>query len=417
MNPFTGQTMPRALIKTNKNNWGPRIGIAWRPPSKLPLVFRAGYGIFYNESVYNQLSQSISTQPPFANAQILQTSTAKVLTLENSFTQQPSSNVTNTVAIDPNYRVGYAQLWNVSLESQVTPSLVIDINYNGTKGTHLDLLRAPNRASPGSPLNTDLNRRIPNAPGFVYDTSGAYSLYEGMQLIVRRQTSHGLIIQGNYTYGQAIDDASSINIGTPVVVQDENNLAAERGRSAFDMRHQFGATFSYDLPFGPSQRWLHDGWMSDMLRDLKISGVATIATGAPFTARVLGNAADNTGTGVNLSQRADQIGDPALPASQRDPLHFFNTNAFVLPPPGQFGDAARNTITGPGTRRFDFALTRKFKFGQDARRQLEWRWEMFNALNTPTYFGLDTVVNSSTFGQVQNVKSMRRMDMYLKVSF
>ncbi len=417
VNPFTGQTMPRALIKTNNNNWGPRIGIAWRPPSKLPLVFRAGYGIFYNESVYNQLSQSISIQPPFANAQILQTSTAKVLTLENSFTQQPSSNVTNTVAIDPNYRVGYAQLWNVSLESQVTPSLVIDINYNGTKGTHLDLLRAPNRASPGSPLNTDLNRRIPNAPGFVYDTSGAYSLYEGMQLIVRRQTSHGLIIQGNYTYGHAIDDASSINIGTPVVVQDENNLAAERGRSAFDMRHQFGATFSYDLPFGPSQRWLHDGWMSDMLRDLKISGVATITTGAPFTARVLGNAADNTGTGVNLSQRADQIGDPALPASQRDPLHFFNTDAFVLPPPGQFGDAARNTITGPGTRRFDFALTRKFKFGQDARRQLEWRWEMFNALNTPTYFGLDTVVNSSTFGQVQNVKSMRRMDMYLKVSF
>jgi hypothetical protein len=417
VDPYTGEVMPRSLIKTNKNNWGPRIGIAWRLPSKLPMVFRAGYGIFYNEGVYNQLAASIAIQPPFANAQILQTSTANVLTLENSFVQQPSSNVTNTVAIDPNYRVGYAQLWNVSMESQVTPNLVIDVNYNGTKGTHLDLLRAPNRASPGSPLSTDLNRRIPNAPGFVYDTSGAYSMYEGMQLIVRRQTSHGLILQANYTYGHAIDDASAINIGTPVVVQDENNLAAERGRSAFDIRHQFGSTFSYDLPFGPSKRWLHDGWVSDAFRDLKISGVITIATGPPFTARVLGNAADNTGTGVDLSQRADQIGNPALPASQRDPLHFFNTDAFVLPPPGQFGNAARNTITGPGTQSFDFALTRKFKFGQDARRQLEWRWEISNAFNTPNYFGLDTVVNSSTYGQILNVKNMRRMDLYLKVSF
>ena len=417
VNPFTGQTMPRALVKTNKNNWGPRIGIAWRPPSKLPLVFRAGYGIFYNESVYNQLASSIAIQPPFANAQILQTSTAKVLTLENSFTQQPSSNVTNTVAIDPNYRVGYAQLWNVSLESQVTPSLVVDVNYNGTKGTHLDLLRAPNRSSPGSPLSTDLNRRIPNAPGFVYDSSGAYSMYQGMQLIVRRQTSHGLIIQGNYTYGQTFDDASSINIGTPVVVQDENNLAAERGRSAFDIRHQFGATFSYDLPFGPSKRWLHSGWISDLFRDLKISGLATITTGSPFTARVLGNAADNTGTGVNLSQRANQIGDPALAAGQRTPLHFFNTDAFALPATGQFGNAARNTITGPGTRSFDYSIARKFKFGQDARRQLEWRWELSNAFNTPNLIGLNTVVNSSTFGQVQGAKSMRRMDMYLKVNF
>lgn len=417
-NPFTGQVMPRALVDTNKNNWGPRIGVAWRLPSKLPMVFRAGYGIFYNEAVYNQLAQSIAVQPPFANAQILVTSTANVLTLQNSFTQPPGpGSVTNTVAIDPNYQVGYAQLWNASLESQVTPNLVIDVNYNGTKGTHLDLLRAPNRASPGSPLSTDLNRRIPNAPGFVYDTSGADSNYEGMQVIVRRQTSHGLILQVNYTYGQAIDDASAINIGTPVVVQDENNLAAERGRSAFDVRHQFGSSFSYDLPFGPSKPWLHNGWISDMLRDLKVSGVLTLTTGPPFTARVLGNAADNTGTGVNLSQRADQIGDPSLPASQRDPLHFFNTNAFVLPPPGQFGDAARNTIPGPGTQNFDFALTRKFKFGQDARRQLEWRWEMTNAFNTPNYFGLDTVVNSDTFGQVMKAKSMRRMDLYLKVSF
>ncbi len=417
VNPFTGQTMPRSLVKTNPNNWGPRIGIAWRPPSKLPLVLRAGYGIFYNESIYNQLAASMAIQPPFAHAQILQTSTANVLTLENSFQTPTAGQIPNTVAVDPNYRVGYAQLWNLSLESQVTPSLVVELDYTGTKGTALDLLRAPNRALPGSPFDTDLHRRIPNASGFAYESSEAFSIYHGFQLVVRRQTSHGLIIQGTYTYGKSVDDASAIGGGSPVVVQDENNIAAERGLSAFDIRQQVRGSFAYDLPFGPTKRWLHRGWGSSLLRDLKLSGISTILTGSPFTARVLGSAADNTGTGVDLSQRADQIGNPSLPRSQRTPLHFFNTDAFVVPPPGQFGSAARNTIPGPGRVNFNFSLARKFKFGEGTRRELEWRWEVLNATNTPSFMGMDDVVNSSTFGQVQQTFPMRRIDIMLKATF
>ncbi len=417
VNPFTGQTMPRALIKTNPNNWGPRIGIAWRPPSKLPFVLRAGYGIFYNESILNQLAASMAIQPPFAKAQILQTSTANVLTLENSFPTPSAGQILNTVAVDPNYRVGYAQLWNLSLESQVTPNLVVELDYTGTKGTALDLLRAPNRALPGSPFDTDLHRRIPNASGFAYESSGAFSIYHGFQLVVRRQASHGLIIQGTYTYGKSVDNASAIGGGSPVVVQDENNIAAERGLSAFDIRQQVRGSFAYDLPFGPTRRWLHSGWVSSLFRDLKLSGISTILTGSPFTARVLGSAADNTGTGVNLSERADQIGDPSLPRSQRTPLHFFNTSAFAVPPPGQFGNAARNTIPGPGSVKFNFSLARKFKFGEGTRRELEWRWEVFNATNTPSFMGMDDVVNSSTFGQVQQTFPMRRMDIMLKATF
>ena len=418
VNPFTGQTMSRSLLQTNPNNWGPRIGIAWRPPSKLPLVVRAGYGIFYNESVYNQLATAMAIQPPFAIAQTLQTSTADLLTLQNSFQAPPPGKITNTVAVDPNFHVGYAQLWNLSLESQVKPNLVVELDYTGTKGTDLDLRRAPNRALPGSPLSTETDRRIPYAEGFSYDTSGAFSIFHGFQLVVRRQTSHGLILQGTYSYGKTIDDSSFIG-GTlsPVVVQDENNIAAERGLSAFDIRNQFRGSFSYDLPFGPARRWLHSGFVSYLFRDFKVNGMSTILTGTPYTARVLGNATDNTGTGVDLSQRANQVGDPTLSIGQRDPLHFFNTNAFVVPPPGQFGNAARNTIIGPGTMNFDFSLARKFKLGEGARRELEWRWEVFNGFNTPNFLNLDTVVNSDTFGQVQSVKNMRRMDLMLKATF
>ena len=417
VNPFTGQTMPRSLVNTSPNNWGPRLGIAWRPNIKFPLVLRTGYGIFYNESIYNQLANSMALQPPFANAQTWETSTAKVLTIENSFTTPGSGFFTNTVAVDPNYHVGSAQLWNVSLESQVKPNLLIEVNYNGTKGTHLDMLHAPNRAPNGSPFTTELDRRIPNAPGFIYDTSGASSIYQGVQLIVRRQASHGLIIQGNYSYSKSLDNASSIILGVPMVVQDENNLAAEWGHSDFDVRHQFGNTLSYDVPFGPSRRWLHDGWICQILRDFKLSEVTTITSGTPFTARVLGNVADNTGTGVELSQRADQVGNPWLPASQRTPLRYFNTAAFVVPASGLFGDAPRNTIPGPGVSNVDFSIARKFKFGEGARRELELRWEIRNVFNTPAFQGLDNVVNSDTYGSVQRVAPMRSMDFYIKVNF
>jgi hypothetical protein len=409
--------MARALMNTDTNNWAPRIGIAWRPPTKLPLVFRAGYGIFYNESIYNQLSLSMANQPPFAQSQKRQTTTATVLTLENGFPSQSSTDIRNSVAVDPNYQVGYAQLWNVSLESQLKPSLVVDVIYTGTKGTHLDLLRAPNRATPGSPFSTDLRRRIPSAPGFTYETDGASSIYHALQLLVQRQMAHGLMVQGSYTFGKSIDDASSIGGGVPVVVQNDNNFRAERGLSSFDVRQQVRGAFSYELPFGPTKPWLHRGWPSGMFANLQVSGLTQISTGTPFTALLGGNTADNTGTGSNFSTRPDQIGSPNLPGDQRTPLHFFNTAAFALPPALQYGDAGRNIITGPGTLLANLALTKKFRFGEDGRIHTDVRWEVQNLTNTPNFVGLHTSVASALFGRVQSAKPMRTMDLMLRVSF
>ena len=431
VNPFTGKALPRSLIYPDTNNWSPRIGIAWRPPSKLPLVFRAGYGIFYNESIYNQLAFSLANQAPYAESGFQQTTRQTVLTLENGFPEPPPTNVTNTVAVDPNYKVGYAQLWNVSLESQVKPSLAIEVTYTGTKGTHLDLLRAPNRATPGSPFNTDISRRIANAPGFTFETDGASSIYHAVQLLVQRRMSHGLMVQGTYTFARSIDNASAIGGGstlagllgaitsavTPVVVQNDNNFRAERALSTFDMRQQFRGQFSYELPFGQTKRWLHNGWASGVFSNLQASGITYIHTGMPFTALLAGNVADNSGTGAILSTRPDQISSANLPGGQRTPLHFFNTAAFTIPQPLQFGDASRGSITGPGNFYINFGLQKKFRFGEDGRVHLDARWEVQNLTNTPNFDGLETHLNSSSFGRVLAVKPMRTMDLMMRVSF
>jgi hypothetical protein len=225
------------------------------------------------------------------------------------------------------------------------------------------------------------------------------------------------MIQGLYTYGKSIDNASSIGGGAPVVVQDDLHPELDRGLSSFDIRHQFRGSYVYELPFGERKRWAHKGWQAATFGDWSVSGNITAQTGTPFTARVLGTAADNTGTGANFSERADQVGDPKLSGDQRTPLHFFDTAAFVLPPTGRFGDAGRNTIPGPGNFTFNFALARRIPFGKDQRHRMDFRWEVSNLTNTPDFTGLSTVVNSTTYGRVTGVRAMRTMDFVIRVTF
>ena len=405
--PFSG-TLPRSLVRGHYNNWSPRAGIAWKPPfkwsAKHPVIVRAGYGVFYNTSIYNQLAASMANQPPWAVAQTRLTSATQVLTLEKGFPSAPDRTTTNTAAVDPNYRPGYAQIWNLTIETQLAPSLTSEATYTGTKGTHLDLLRAPNRGSS-------------NALGYTFDTYGASSTYQALQLRLQRRFARGFMLQGLYTYGKSIDNASSIGGGAPVVVQDDTNFALERGLSSFDIRHQLRANYVYELPFGERKRWARKGWEAAAFGNWTLSGNTIVQTGTPFTARVLGGVGNNGGVGATFSTRADQVGDPSLPGDQRTPLHFFNTAAFVLPSPGRFGDAARNTIPGPGNLSFNFALARRVNFGKDKRDRINLRWEVQNLTNTPNFTGLSTVVDSQTYGRVLGARAMRTMDFVMRVNF
>jgi trimeric autotransporter adhesin len=407
--PTCAAAPTRSLIHGDYNNWAPRLGFAWKPKEKLPLVVRAGYGMYYNESIYGQLAAEMANQPPWAQAGTL-VNTGQ-LTLQNGLPTQAqvASTLTNTVAVNPNYKVGYAQIWNLSVESQLNANWVLTVIYTGTKGTDLDMLLSPNRAplSGGPPP-------IPNADVFNLDTSGASSIYHAMQVMLQHRFAHGLMFRGVYTYGKSIDDASSIGGGAPVVVQDENNIAAERGLSSFDIRHQFTGFWVYELPFGERKRWLRKGLGEHVLGNLRVNGVTTIQTGTPYTARVLGNDASCGGTGTSFSGRADQIGGANLPAYERTPFHWFYTTAFVVPPCGQYGDAARNTITGPGMANVNLGVSRGFRFGQEGRHRLDVRWDVRNLFNTANFTGLSTVVNSQTFGWVLGARAMRTMDVSLR---
>jgi hypothetical protein len=225
---------------------------------------------------------------------------------------------------------------------------------------------------------------------------------------------HGVSLGGSYTWSKAIDDASNIGGGGSVVAQNPFDLAAERSLSSFDQRHRFTADYLVELPFGHDKLWLNQkGIARTIFGDWQWSGDWTIASGTPFTPRVLGNFAD-VNRGTNGTLRADVTG---LPASLPNPTvaEWFNTAAFVAPPAGQYGDARRNSIIGPGTLLFDMAFTKVLPIKD--MRVLELRAQASNIFNTPHFAAIDTTVNSPTFGQVISVGSMRTLQLTARFRF
>ncbi len=409
--PYSG-AFPRALINGDPNNVAPRFGFAWKPGKKLGATVRGAYGWYYNGNIYQGFASRLASQPPFASTGTLNTSPARVLTIENGFAVTPSQSITNTYAIDRNYRIGYAQTWSLSVQKEIKRSYVVELGYLGTKGTRLDLQRLPNRAAPGSPADSEARRLLGNAVGFTLDTSVGNSIFHAAQARLTRRFTRGLSLNALYTYGKSIDNASSVGgAGGGTVVQDDQNLAAERGLSTFDVRHSLTTSFVLASPVANrTGAWRLTGAPGAMLRNWTLTGAVTLTTGNPLTARVLGNQSDTAGTGVVGSGRADATGLPIDSGSG-----FFNLLAFTLPPSGRYGNAARNTIPTPTLFTMNASFGRSFRIHE--RKQLELRLESNNLTNRPTFTSLGTVVNASNYGLPLAAAQMRTIQIQVRFRF
>ena len=418
--PYTG-AFPQSLINTDWNNFAPRFGMALRPFKKDTTIVRASYGVFFIPSIYNQIYPQLASQPPFATAaSTLLTSQQQILTLQNGFPPAPTTvTTTNTFAVDRNYQVGYVQQWNLTIQHQLARNLILEVTYLGVKGTKLDLLRAPNRAAPGSSLTTQQRLQIGNAEGFIYDTSGASSIFHAGQLRIMRRFTKGLALQAMYIYGKSIDDASTIGgAGTGTVIQNDSDLRADRGLSSFDVRHRLILNGTYEFPFGTRKRWLsNNSALAKLFGDWMISGNSIIQSGNYFTPRVLGSAVNNSGTGANQSERADYDGQPiSLPSGQQTTTEFFNTLAFLAPLPGEFGDAGRNIIEGPGLVNLNVSMNKTIPLKWEGKR-LEFRTTVQNLFNHPNFRGLNTTVDSINFGHLTSTAGMRTVQFNLRFRF
>jgi hypothetical protein len=396
---LSGKYFPRSLVSPDRNNFAPRIGIAWRPTQRSPFVLRAGYGISYNTSGYSSIVSRLINQSPFAITQNLVSDPSNPLTIETGFPVNPAVTIVNTYAIDPNYKPSYAQQWNVDIQTQISRLYLLTVSYSGVKGTGLDWFRAPNRIS--------------NAGYFIYQTNGASSIYHGFALQFSRRFSQGFNLTNAYTFSKSIDDALGGS-----VAQNDANLAAERGLSDTDQRHNFQTNFTYELPIGENRAFFPgaSAKLLNFIAGWTFNGNYSMTSGSPMTPRYASSNGNISSAALYNSLRPDVTGLPVdLPRDQRTVLRYFDTAAFSIPA-GPYGTAGRNSITGPGSMQLNLSVRKSIRLDENNRR-LDFSWQVQNLLNHPNWGGVSTTINSLNFGQVTSIRSMRNMTMNLRIRF
>jgi hypothetical protein len=367
---------------------------------------RGGYGISYNSGSYSSIARQMVAQPPFAVSDTQLGSPADPLTLQSAFAGADGDEIANSYGVDKNYDLGRVQTWNVDLSEDLRQVWNIGANYTHTRGSSLDIVRAPNRGPDGL--------RIPDVQPFLWQTSEGSSVLNALSLRARRRPVRGLGGGLTYTLAKSRDNASTVGGGGTVVAQDDRDLEQEWGLSSFDRRHQLRADVTVELPFGPNRRWLATGGLwARLLENWRASSSFTWQSGTPYTARVQAAAADvargTSGTlRANYSGAPIQVNDPTIDL-------FFNTAAFSVPGAGTFGNASRNLIIGPGSRQLDAQVSRDIRLG--GTRVLTVNLNATNLLNMVNYAAIDTAVNSPTFGQVLSVRPMRSMQLGLRFRF
>src|SRR5260370_7858182 len=171
----------------------------------------------------------MGNQLPFAvvDTQIAQVGATTPLTIENGLSGVLVRKVTNSVAVNPNYDVPYAMIWNASIEYNLLRNTFVELMYTGTRGVHLDEL-----------LGFGPSNSTPNVAGFTYDTSGAFSNFNALQVRLQKRMSHGLMFMARYTYSKSLDDASTIGVGGPTEIHNNPAPRGDYRPSSFDQLQQ-----------------------------------------------------------------------------------------------------------------------------------------------------------------------------------
>jgi trimeric autotransporter adhesin len=401
---LTGQHYANSLVNPDKHDFSPRIATSWRPLPASSLVVRAGYGIYYNTSVYQSIAAQMAQQSPLSKSLSVQNSAADPLTLANGFNASPTT-TQDTFAIDPNFRVGYTHTWQVSVARDLPAALIMTATYLGIKGTRAVQEFLPNTYPIGA---TSPCLSCPT--GFAYFTSNGNSTREAGQLQLRRRLHNGFTASVQYTYAKAIDDATlggGNQIGK-LIAQNWLDLSAERGLSNFDQRHLLNVNWQYTSGMGLGGGALTSGWRAALLKEWTVLSAITVGSGLPLTPVYY---AATPGTGFSGLIRPEFTGTSVYATSGVA----LNSAAYATPAAGEWGNAGRDSITGPYQFTLNGSLQRTFRATD--RISLTLRFDVNNAINHVTYTSWITTINSPLFGSPAAANAMRSVVTTLRMGF
>jgi trimeric autotransporter adhesin len=375
---------PGGPLRPDRNNFSPRVGLAWRP-WQAPVVVRAGYGVFHDAAVYAPVMMRMAQQAPLSRSLRI----GGPLTLANGFPAQAEAAF---FGVDPNFRVGYAHSWQSSVQIVLPAEWELLALYQGTQGT-----RGQQQGLPG----TAPDRAVPGVGATLLTTNGTSNRQAG-SLRLSRRLGGRISASVNYTWAKALDNTAlgPKGQGATHVAQNWLDLAAERGRSNFDQRHAVTGTAEFNSGARTPWRWMRDwSWTVQWMA----------GSGLPLTPVWLQPV---PGTGVTGSWRPDYTGADlyAAPAGLN-----LNPAAYTVPAVGRWGNAGRNTIDGPKQLAVNTAITRNFR--TKGRAVWEFRAEAANVLNNATFPNWNTVVGNAQFGVPVAGNPMRMVQILGRLRF
>lgn len=425
-----GSLASRALINPDWHDWGPRIGVAYSPDHK--TVFRSGFGVFYTLFERVGSENQLALNPPSLvnnTPAVAPGATAPVFFLRDGFPPDflnPADLNLQTAhirAANPNMPNAMTVQWSFGIQRELPSNFFAELNYVGTHSTHLQEL---------FDYNMPINGVLPYPHfGYVeYTNAIACGHYNGLEASLMRRFKNGLQFRLAYTWSRSIDDAPEELVGNDAYAQ--NGYGPQwTGPSDFDTPQRIAFSYVYELPAGRGHQLFSRGLASYVLGNWRTSGVYSFSSGLPFTvwsgtalttALDPNGASDPVNTAVpNVIGKAHIVGNVNcwFFASQNpvcDALAPGLTDAFQLQQPGQFGNSGRNSLSGPRTNVFDFALIKDFVITEG--KNLQFRWEMFNLFNTPILGPPSSDFSNSAAGQITTLAGDPRvMQFALRLSF
>ena len=409
---------PHSLIENQPRNLGPRAGFAWDPTGHGKWLVRSGYGIFYTRLQEQYLSLGVGQNPPFASvlnySQSISSKGVPSLTLAAPYPAAGTASV-SPYGLERDFRLPSNQQWNFSLERSLGSNAVLSLTYVGNKGTHL--YRTVNlNEEIINPANGQIVRKYQSTFGSSavnYEQTDGDSVYNALQVEMRRRFSHGLAFQSNWTWAKGLDDVGQ---AVNAALLDSQNLGRDRANSDYVRRHQISSNLTWEIPVGRGRRFGggFNAWLNGAVGGWRVSGISRWATG-----RYLTPTFTNTSS-FNVDNRPDVVYgvNPNLPRGQRTPQHWFNPAAFAVPPAvdpvtglPRFGDAGRNIVIGPGLFNTDMSLSKTFPVGE--KRQFIVRMDMFNVTNHPNWVNPDmNITDVNTVATINAINGNVRLAQF-----
>ncbi len=385
-------------FQPDRNNFAPRVGLAWRLAEDGNTVLRAGYGIYYNVLEWDFIGLT-RFNPPLVSS-VAASNPGLPDLLASAQTQIPSG----LVIPDANMRQPYSQHLQLALERQFGNRMTASVGYLGTVALKLPRASQPN----GGDGLAQVRRPDPTVGVVTRLETAANANYHGMVNSLAWR-GNGLLLTGAYTWSKSIDQVSDIpnsNLQLPanVLPLDASNWALNRGPADTDIRHVASFSYLWDLPLAQGRRWL-GGW--------QFTGTIYSRSGVPVTLL----SGTDTPMGVNTNRILAIPGTIVVSEDGRRPFSLADgvTRSALTPVPGTFGTSGRNTHRSGGFLQWNAGLQKRFQVTESLALQV--RMESFNLLNRANYDVPDAVLTSPTFGAATAAFDSRQGQVALRLEF